>query len=79
MPLFLSPCTMRNTIIMVVVIGTFIATACLLGVVGYLLSDATYKECMSSGGMAMFMLIFGWIPSVIVGIDLSEKFENLEK
>lgn len=64
---------MRNTIIMVAVIGTFIATACFIGFVAYLLSDASYKECMTDGALGVFMFLFGWVPSVVVAIDLNEK------
>lgn len=71
--LFLFYYTMRNTIIMVAVIGTFIATACFIGFIGYMLSDASYKECMNSPGLACFMLVFGWVPSMIVGMDLHTK------
>jgi hypothetical protein len=63
---------MRNTIIMVAVIGTFIATACLLGFIGWCLSDMSYKQCMSDTGLHVLMVVFGWIPSVFVGSDLSD-------
>lgn len=73
LPLFLFSLTMKNTIIMVAVIGTFIATACFIGLLSYLLSDSTYRECLTSAGLTFFMLVFGWIPSMIVGMDLDKK------
>ena len=74
--LFLSSYAMRNTIALVAVIGTFIATACLLGLIAWSLNDLSYKETMQHAGLQFFMLIFGWIPSVIVARDLYEKRTN---
>ena len=67
---------MKTTKIMVAVIAAFLITWTVIGLIGYLLSDGTYKECMTNGGTLMFMLIFGWIPSVIVGADLNERYES---
>ena len=64
---------MKSTKIMVAVIAAFLITWTVIGLIGYLLSDGTYKECMTNGGTLMFMLIFGWIPSVILGTDLHNK------
>lgn len=66
---------MKMTKIMLAVIFTFILTAMTIGFIGYLISDpgTTYREIMQHGGLWMFMLAFGWIPSVIVGADLDEK------
>ena len=67
---------MKTTKIMVAVIATFLITWTVVGLIGYLLSDITYKECMANGGTLMFMFIFGWIPCVIVGADLNERLES---
>ena len=67
---------MKTTKIMVAVIAAFLITWTVIGLIGYLLSDVTYKVCMTNGGTLMFMLIFGWIPSVIVGADLNERYES---
>ena len=64
---------MKTTKIMLAVIATLLITWCVIGTIGYLLSDGTYKECMTNGGTLMFMLIFGWIPGIIIGHDLDEK------
>jgi uncharacterized BrkB/YihY/UPF0761 family membrane protein len=67
---------MKTTKIMVAVIATFLITWCVIGLIGYLLSDITYKECMGNIGTLMFMLVFGWIPATIIGADLDEKIES---
>jgi hypothetical protein len=67
---------MIKTKIMLAVIATFFITWCVMGLIGYLLSDLSYKECMTNGATLMFLLIFGWIPSVIVSYDMNEKFDN---
>ena len=64
---------MKTTKIMLAVIATLLITWCVIGTIGYLLSDGTYKECMTNEGTLIFMLIFGWIPSVILGIDLRDR------
>jgi len=61
---------------MLAVLATFLITWNVIGMIGYLLSDISYRECMTHGGVLMLMLIFGWIPSVIVGADLEKKLEN---
>jgi hypothetical protein len=68
---------MRNTIIMLAAIGTFAATWLLVAAIAYLLSDiADFKSCANNGGTMMFMLLFGWIPCVLIGTDLFEYLEN---
>jgi hypothetical protein len=64
---------MKSTKIMLAVIATFLITWCVIGLIGYLISDLSYRECMTNGGTLMFMLIFGWIPAVILGADLSDE------
>lgn len=67
---------MKSTKIMLATIATFLSTWCVMGLIGYLLSDLSYKECMTNGATLMFLLIFGWIPSVIIGYDMDKKFNN---
>jgi len=67
---------MKSTKLMLAVLATFLITWNVIGMIGYLLSDISYRECMTHGGVLMLMLIFGWIPSVIVGADLEKKLEN---
>lgn len=67
---------MKATKIMLSLLACFISTALFVGLIGYLLSDnSTYKQCMQSGVLWMFMLFLGWIPCVILGIDLDEKLD----
>jgi len=61
---------MKTTKIMLAVIATFLITWCVMGLIGFLLSDLSYKECMTNGATIVLMLMFGWIPSLIIGSDL---------
>jgi hypothetical protein len=63
---------MKSTTIMLAVIATTLITWIVMGLIGWMLSDLQFKECMSHGGTLMLMLIFGWIPAVFVGADLSD-------
>jgi hypothetical protein len=63
---------MKSTKIMLAVIATLTLTAMFFGLIGYMLSDLTYKQCMQHGALWFAMLIVGWVPAVIVGIDLEE-------
>jgi len=67
---------MIKTKIMLAVIAAFLTTWCVMGLIGYLLSDLSYRDCMTNGATLMFLLIFGWIPSVIISYDMNEKFDN---
>lgn len=67
---------MKGTKMMLAIAVTITLTAMTFGLIGYLLSDLTYKQCMQHGALWMGMLIFGWIPSVIVAMDLDERLTN---
>ncbi len=67
---------MKSTKIMLAVLATILITWCVMGLIGYLLSDISYRDCMTNGATLMLMLIFGWIPSTIVGADLDKKFKE---
>ena len=68
---------MKATKIMLAIFASFISISLFVGLVSYLLSDGlTYKQCMQSGGLWMFMLVLGWIPCVIIGMDLDEKLHK---
>lgn len=61
---------------MIVAIVTFIITYLFLGAIVYLLSEGiTYREALIQPGLMMFVLIFGWIPSVTVAIDYHESYD----
>ena len=56
---------------------TFLLTWLLLATLAYLLSSVTdFKTCVTNGGTMMFMFIIGWIPAVIVGCDLHERYNK---
>ena len=74
--LFLNNKQMKSTKIMLAVIATFLTTWCVMGLIGYLLSDLSYKDCMTNGATLMLLLIFGWIPGVIIGQDLDDRLSN---
>jgi hypothetical protein len=67
---------MKSTKIMLAVIATFLITWCVMGLIGWMLSDLSYKECMTHGATLMLMLMFGVIPCIIVGNDLNDKLED---
>lgn len=68
---------MKGTLMMVAFIATLILTWMFLSAIVYFCSEnATFRECAASGGMATLMLIFGWIPSVIVCMDLNDKIDS---
>jgi hypothetical protein len=68
---------MKNTILMLAIIATFILTWMFISTIGYLLSqDVTFREVATHGGTLMTMLIFGWIPAVITGSDLNERLDD---
>lgn len=67
---------MKSTKIMLAVIATLIATWTIVSLIGYVLSDLSLRDCYTNFGTIMFMLIFGWIPSVIIGCDLEDKLNN---
>jgi hypothetical protein len=68
---------MKSTILMLAAIVVFILTLLLLTTIGYLLSDGLrFKEIASSAPVIMIMVVAGWVPSVIVCMDLDEKLDN---
>lgn len=63
---------MKATKIMLAVIASLIITWLTLGLIFYVLSDMTYKECISNSGMGYMMIFIGWVPALIVGADIEE-------
>lgn len=65
---------MKGTKIMLGFLCTVLCTWILLAIIACLLSDSlTFKQSFSHGGVLMCMLIFGWVPAVVVAVDLEEK------
>jgi hypothetical protein len=66
---------MKNTIILVSVIITFLITWTLFATICYLLSDLSFKQSFIDNGVLMCLMIIGWIPSLIVSSDLIKHYE----
>lgn len=69
----IKPSTMRNTKTLLATVGTFIITYLFLSTIVYLMSELTFKESSTSMVTAIIAMIFGWIPSVFVAIDLEDQ------
>jgi hypothetical protein len=67
---------MKSTKIMLAVLATLLITWCVMGLIGWMLSDLSYKECMTHNGTLFLMLFLGWIPAIIVGADINEQLKN---
>ena len=65
---------MKATKIMLAILATIIITWLSLSSLVYFCSETdTFRQCTTSGGVLMIMLLFGWIPSIIVAMDLDQK------
>jgi hypothetical protein len=67
---------MKSTKIMLAVIATILITWCVMGLIGWMLSDLSYRDCMTNSATIMLMFIIGWIPSIIVGADLDKNLNE---
>ena len=67
---------MKSTKIMLAVIATLIATWTTFSLIGYFLSDLSLRDCFTHGGTLMLMLVFGWIPAVILASDLNDTLKE---
>ena len=67
---------MKSTKIMLAVLATILLTWCVMGLIGWMLSDLSYRDCMTHSATIMLMFIIGWIPSIIVGCDLDEQLKE---
>jgi len=69
---------MKNTYVMLAVLGAFMLTWMFLATVAYFISDVpTYKDAMTHGPVGFILLLFGWIPAAIVGCDIDKKLEDI--
>ena len=59
---------------MLSVVITFLITWMTIGLLCFILSESTLKQSLIETPVIMFMLIIGWIPCVIVGRDLEDKY-----
>lgn len=67
---------MKSTKIMLAVIACLLTTWTSLSFIGWSLSDLSFKQCFTDNGILSFMLLFGWIPALIIGIDLDKQIED---
>ena len=67
---------MKSTKIMLAVIACFLTTWTSMSLIGWMLSDASLRECYTHGGTLMLMLIFGWIPAVIIACDYDKHLNS---
>lgn len=66
---------MKNTKLMLAGISTFLLTWLFIATVGYLLSnDYTIKQCLTNTATITVMLMFGWLPTVPVILDLNNRY-----
>lgn len=61
---------------MLAIIATLISTWTIISLIGYALSDLSLRDCYTHGATIMIMMIFGWIPSVIIAGDLDVKLSE---
>jgi hypothetical protein len=63
---------MKSTKLMLAVIATFLSTWCVLGLIGWCLSDLSFRDCLTHGGTLMVLMLVGWIPAIVVGNDVND-------
>jgi hypothetical protein len=67
---------MKSTKIMLAIIACLLTTWTSMSLIGYAVSELSLRECYTDGATLMLMLIFGWIPSVIIACDLDKHLNN---
>jgi len=67
---------MKSTKLMLAIIACLLTTWTSMSLIGYALSELSLRECYTDGGILMLMLLFGWIPSVIIACDLEKHFNS---
>jgi hypothetical protein len=63
---------MKHTKIMLAVIATALTTWLTFGTISYLLNDISFKQTLISDAVLISCIIIGWLPSVIVWLDLTD-------
>jgi len=62
---------------MVIILTTLFITWMVLSTLFFFFGDyTTFKAAATDSPVGMLMLVFGWIPSVVVGADLAEKAQK---
>jgi hypothetical protein len=67
---------MKTTKIMLAIIASLLTTWTSISLIGWTLSDMSLRECYTHGATLMLMLIFGWIPAVIIACDLDKQIKD---
>lgn len=57
---------------MLAVIATALTTWLTFGTISYLLNDISFKQTLISDAVLISCIIIGWLPSLIVWMDLTE-------
>lgn len=69
---------MKYTKLMLAFIGTFLTTWLTVSTFGWLCGTfVTFKFVATHPTVMMFMLLFGWIPAMIVVNDINEKLNEV--
>lgn len=61
---------MKTTIKMLAFIATWFFFWLFIALIPYVASDMPYKECLSHTGVGCVTLFLGWIPALIVVLDM---------
>lgn len=61
---------------MLAIIACLLTTWTSMSLIGWALSDMPLQECYTHGATLMLMIIFGWIPAVIIGYDLEKQIKE---
>jgi hypothetical protein len=67
---------MKSTKIMLAIIASLLTTWTSMSLIGYALSELSLHECYTHGATLMLMMIFGWIPAVIIACDLDKQLKH---
>lgn len=64
---------MKSTKLMLAFIAILIVTYLFIAIAIFMLSDMTFKQSASSVLIIVLMVIIGWVPAMVVTVDLDEK------
>ena len=67
---------MKSTKIMLAIIACLLTTWTSMSLIGWMVSELSLRECYTHGGTLMLMLVFGWIPAVILASDLNDTLKE---
>jgi hypothetical protein len=66
---------MKNTKIMLVAVSVYIVTYSLFALLSSYVMGFSFHDAVSNTGVCALMVFFGWIPSVVVASDYSDKLD----